>query len=96
MTVVDVKTVRKIADMAAVFIEEKDLEAYAAQLNTIMEHMGKIMDLDTGDQEPMEHILPVKNVFRDDEVTNKNIKDELLKNASVKEDGYFKVPTVVE
>ena len=54
------------------------------------------MDLDTGDQGAHGAYPACENVFRDDEVTNKNIKDELLKNASVKEDGYFKVPTVVE
>ena len=52
------------------------------------------MDLDTGDQGPWS-ISYVKNVFRDDEVTNKNIKDELLKNTLLKKT-LFKESTVVE
>ena len=58
--------------------------------------MEEIKSLDTDDEEPMEHILAVKNVFREDVVTGENIRDEFIKNTSIDEDGYFKVLAVVE
>ncbi len=91
----DVKTIREIANLAAIFIEENDLEAYAVELDTIVKYMDELKNLDTGEAKPMEHILDVNNVFREDVVTNNSIRDELIKNASIAENGYFKVPSVV-
>ena len=96
MSAADVKTISKMADMAAIYIDEKELEIYASQLDEVIRYMEEIKSLDTDDEEPMEHILAVKNVFREDVVTGKNMRDELIKNTSIEEDGYFKVPAVVE
>lgn len=93
---VDIKIIKNLADLAAINIEEKELISYAQELDMIIKYMGRLKNLDTGDTEPMEHILDVNNIFREDDVTNKNIKDELIKNASIAEDDYFIVPMVVE
>lgn len=96
MSAADVKTISKMADMAAIYIDEKELEIYASQLDEVIRYMEEINSLDTDDEEPMEHILAVKNVFREDVVTGENIRDEFIKNTSIDEDGYFKVLAVVE
>ncbi|NLO99513.1 MAG: Asp-tRNA(Asn)/Glu-tRNA(Gln) amidotransferase subunit GatC [Clostridiaceae bacterium] len=96
MSAADVKTISKMADMAAIYIDEKELEIYASQLDEVIRYMEEIKSLDTDDEEPMEHILAVKNVFREDVVTGENIRDEFIKNTSIDEDGYFKVLAVVE
>ncbi|MGI6122648.1 MAG: Asp-tRNA(Asn)/Glu-tRNA(Gln) amidotransferase subunit GatC [Acetivibrionales bacterium] len=92
----DIKTIKKIADLAAIFIEENELEAYAAQLDTIINYMEELKNLDIGDTKPMEHILQMNNVFREDKVTGQNMRNELIKNANIAKDGYFKVPAVVD
>ncbi|HCR39649.1 MAG TPA: Asp-tRNA(Asn)/Glu-tRNA(Gln) amidotransferase GatCAB subunit C, partial [Lachnospiraceae bacterium] len=38
----------------------------------------------------------IKNVFREDEVVNRNEREQLLKNAPRKKDGSFVVPKTVE
>ena len=96
MSAADVKTISKMADMAAIYIDEKELEIYASQLDEVIRYMEEFKSLDTDDEEPMEHILAVKNVFREDVVTGENIRDEFIKNTSIDEDGYFKVLAVVE
>lgn len=96
MSAADVKTISKMADMAAIYIDEKELEIYASQLDEVIRYMEEIKSLDTDDEEPMEHILAVKNVFREDVVTGENIRDEFIKNTSIDKDGYFKVLAVVE
>ena len=40
----------------------------------------------------MSHAFPVKNVFREDAVTNGDDREQLLSNAPEKKDGCFKVP----
>lgn len=92
----DVKTIKKIADLAALYIDEKELEFYAVELDIIVKYMGEIMNLDTGDAKPMEHAPHIYNVFREDNADNGNIGDELIKNAAVAQNGYYKVPAVVE
>jgi len=92
----DVEIIKKIADLAAVFIEENELEAYAEELDTIIKYMEELKSIETGNEKPMEHVLAINNVFRDDVVTNENMRDDLIKNASLSKDGYFKVPPVVD
>ena len=52
-------------------------------------------DMGTG-VEPMSHVFPVNNVFREDVVTNGDDRDEILANAPAKKDGAFMVPKTVE
>ena len=51
--------------------------------------------LDTSDVEPLTHIFPIKNVFREDVVLESTPKEELLKNAPKEKDGQFLVPKTI-
>ena len=44
----------------------------------------------------MAHVLPIKNVFREDVVKPSLDRELALSNAPLKEDGYFKVPKIIE
>jgi aspartyl/glutamyl-tRNA(Asn/Gln) amidotransferase C subunit len=45
---------------------------------------------------PMSHVLEVKNVWKKDIPSKKDISDGLLSNAPMIEKGYFKVPKILE
>src|SRR5690554_3148534 len=92
----DKETIKRIADLAALAINEDDLEEYARDLNDIIGCMEQISMLDTGYYKPMEHVLPLKNVLREDVTPNDNNRTVLIKSAPVVESGYYKVPSVVE
>ena len=47
------------------------------------------------DVEPLTHIFPIKNVFREDVVLESTPKEELLKNAPKEKDGQFLVPKTI-
>ena len=53
-------------------------------------------ELDTTGVEPMSHVFPVKNVFREDVVTNGDMREDILKNAPGEKDGMFVVPRTFE
>ena len=55
-----------------------------------------IAQLDTSKIEPTTYAVPMQNVFRDDKVKPSLERDLALSNAPLKEDGYFKVPRVLE
>jgi aspartyl-tRNA(Asn)/glutamyl-tRNA(Gln) amidotransferase subunit C len=52
--------------------------------------------LDTAAVEPTSHVLPLRNVFRNDAMQPSPAKPEMLQNAPDEQDGFFKVPPVLE
>ncbi len=56
----------------------------------MLDYIDKLNELDTEGVEPMSHVFPVNNVFREDVVTNGDGSADTLANAPVKKDGGFK------
>lgn len=65
-------------------------------MGRMLDYIDKLNELDTTGVEPMSHVFPVNNVFREDVVTNGDDRDEILANAPAKKDGAFMVPKTVE
>mgnify|MGYP002561140792 CR=1 FL=1 len=65
----------------------------AGELEQILSYMDV---LDTSGAEPMSHIVPLKNVLREDETAPSMDRGELLKNAPATDGGTFLVPKAVE
>ena len=62
----------------------------------MLEYIDRLNELDTSDVQPMSHIFPVSNVFREDIVTNGDDREDILANGPEVKDGAFKVPKTVE
>ena len=90
------ETVQYVAALAKLTISEEEKEKAARDLDHILEYIENMNGLDTEGIEPMSHVLPLQNVFREDVVTNQNQREELLKNAPKSVDGSFAVPKTVE
>ncbi|QSQ07745.1 Aspartyl/glutamyl-tRNA(Asn/Gln) amidotransferase subunit C [Koleobacter methoxysyntrophicus] len=90
------KDVEHVAQLARLHLEEEEKELYTRQLNSILNYMEKLGELDTGDVEPTAHVLPIKNVFREDRVEQSMDIEEVLRNAPDREEGFFKVPKIIE
>lgn len=74
-----------------------DLEdKYIDQMDKILTYMDNLSELDTENVKPTTYALPMQNVFRKDEVKESLDREAALANAPLKEDGYFKVPKVLE
>ena len=61
-------------------------------MGRMLDYIDKLGELDTSGVEPMSHVFPVENVFREDVVTNTDTREDLLKNAPQQKDGMFMVP----
>ena len=68
--------------------QEKDMEK-------MLDYIDTLNELDTDGIEPMSHVFPVKNVFREDVVTNGDGSAETLANAPLEKDQSFKVPKTI-
>ncbi|TWH52034.1 Asp-tRNA(Asn)/Glu-tRNA(Gln) amidotransferase subunit GatC [Sporomusa sp. KB1] len=88
--------VENVALLSRLEMTAEELEAYSGQLNAILEYVDVLNKLDTKGIEPTAHVLQLKNVMRPDEVKPSLPQELALSNAPEAEDGYFKVPKVME
>ncbi len=90
------ETVQYVAALAKLNVSEEEKNKVAKDLDRILDYIETMNGLDTEGVEPMSHVLPVKNVFREDEVSNQDNREELLKNAPQRIGDSFAVPKTVE
>ena len=92
------KDVEYVAKLARLELKEKEKEKFTKQLDKILKFMDKLNELDTQDVKPLAHILPLKNIWREDKKKKSLTREQLLSNAPEvdKEGKFFKVPKVIE
>lgn len=90
------ETIEHVANLARLNISEAEKEKLTLDMENILSYVDKLNELDTSDVKPMEHVIPIQNVLREDVVTGSFERDKLLKSAPSHEDGCYKVPKVVE
>ncbi len=92
----DKDTVKNIAYLARMRVDDDKLEPLAGELSAIMGWIEQLQELNTDGVEPMASVSAVELPQRKDVVTDGNCRDGVLKNAPDAEDGFFTVPKVVE
>lgn len=90
-----IKEVEHVALLARLQLTDQEKTMFAEQLSSILEYVDKLNELDTDQVEPLDHILPIYNVFREDRTEPGTPRDEILANAPLVEDGQYKVPRIV-
>lgn len=90
------KDVEYVAKLARLALTEEEKDKFCNQLNQILLYMEKLNELDTKDVPPTSHVLPLKNVWREDEVKPFSQVKEIVENAPEREGNYFKVKKIIE
>lgn len=93
---VDKDTVRRIARLARMKLEEERVEPMMAELNGILNWIEQLKEVDIQGVEPMTSAVAHSLKMRDDVVTEPNNAEALMINAPNGEDHFFVVPKVVE
>ncbi len=88
--------VRHVAELARMALSDHEVEELSAQLSRILDHMETLRELPTDDVEPTAHVLPIRNVWRQDTVGESLPPDAALANAPERRGNYFLVPKIVE
>ena len=88
--------VEKIAHLARLAIDEKDVPEYARNLSNILDLVEQMSSVNTDDVTPMAHPLDATQRLRADEVSESNQRDNFQKVAPNVEDGLYLVPKVIE
>lgn len=87
--------VEHVAILARLSLSQTEKEQLARQLGAILEYADSLKSLNTDDIQPLDHILPIFNIFRADQVIKSPAREEMLANAPVTEDGQYRVPKII-
>jgi aspartyl-tRNA(Asn)/glutamyl-tRNA(Gln) amidotransferase subunit C len=90
----------RVAELAYLDLTEAELETYRAQLDEILEYIGKLNELDTANVEPMAQVLTSDQAadatLREDVVVRSEVVGDILAQAPDADGPYFLVPRVIE
>ncbi|WP_231459400.1 Asp-tRNA(Asn)/Glu-tRNA(Gln) amidotransferase subunit GatC [Pedobacter sp. Leaf132] len=92
----DEKTIHKIADLARIHVNDKEVETLIPEMNKILSFMEKLNELDTSSVKPLVYMNEASNVWREDVIKQEISTAEGLKNAAKHSDQFFMVPKIIE
>ena len=93
---VDAATVRRIAHLARIAVDEAEIPHLQGELNAILAFVEQLSEVNVDGVEPMTSVTPMEMKKRPDLVNDGGIADEVIANAPASEDHFFLVPKVVE
>ena len=93
---IDKDTVKHIAKLARISLDEKKINSLSKDLSSIIEFIEKLNELNTEKTVPLTSIINASLKTRKDEVIDGKIRDQILKNAPEKKEDFFVVPKVIE
>lgn len=86
------ETIEYVGILSKLELSEEEKEQAKKDMGSMLDYIDKLNELDTTGIEPMSHVFPVQNVFREDVVTNGDESEKTLKNAPGEKDNMFMVP----
>ena len=90
--IISEETIKYVGILAKLELSEEEKEQAKKDMANMLDYIDTLNELDTSGVEPMSHVFPVNNVFREDVVTNEDDREEILANAPEAKDGAFVVP----
>ena len=88
--------VRHVAMLARLGLSDEEVETMREQLVQVLEYINMLDKVDTSKIPPTAQILSHLNITREDTSRPSWPPEELLANAPAAEDGFFRVPPVLE
>ena len=94
--VISDETIEYVGILAKLSLSPQEKEEAKKDMSRMLDYIDRLNELDTSEVEPMSHIFPVNNVFREDMVENGDDRENMLANAPQKKDGAYMVPKTIE
>ena len=89
------ETIEYVSILAQLELTEQEKQDAKADMEKMLNYIDTLNELNTEGIEPMSHVFPVKNVFREDIVINGDGSEDTLANAPLKKDNSLKVPKTI-
>ena len=88
--------VRQLATLARIALDDSEVELLRSQLSDILEHFQRLQNVDTEDISPTGHSTIAQSVMRIDEIELSLLVNDVLANATVRHDDFFRVRAVLD
>ncbi len=85
-----------VARLARLKLSDRETAFFQKDLNSILNYVESLKELDTNNVPPMSHVLEIDNVWREDRPQEGKETEPLLENAPMREENYYKVPKILE
>lgn len=89
---IDDKMIEYVGILAKLELSEEEKGEAKKDMERMLQYIDMLNQLDTEDVEPMSHVFPVCNVFREDEVTNGDDSAKMLLNAPKQKENQYQAP----
>jgi len=96
MSSLDRETVRRIAYLARIRVEDERLDQIAGEIDGILGWVEQLSEVDTDGVEPMTSVTDLTMPKRADVINDGDCRDAVLANATDPVEGFFTVPKVLE
>ncbi len=93
---IKISEIAYISSLSKLKIEDVEMDNYTRQISDILKMIQQLEKVDTDDIEPMAHPLNMKQRLRVDVITEGNHRDLYQNNAVEFEEGFYKVPKVID
>lgn len=85
-----------VSILAQLSLTDEEKAQAKADMERMLTYMDKLKELDTAGTEPMSHVFPLENVFREDVVMGQDARDKILRNAPEQSNNMFVVPRTID
>lgn len=92
----DESVINKVCELARLELTQEEKQEFTQQLEDIIRYVEKINELDTANVKPVDHIVPLSNVFREDMAKQSLPVEEVERIAPQFEKSHFVVPRIIE
>lgn len=93
---VDKNIVEYVSNLARIELSEEEKKLLAPQLSMILDYIDKLQTVDVKDVNPTRAPVDQQNLLREDCVIKNDAREDIIKNAPLSEDGFFRIPKVIE
>ncbi|HUF54454.1 MAG TPA: Asp-tRNA(Asn)/Glu-tRNA(Gln) amidotransferase subunit GatC [Dehalococcoidia bacterium] len=88
--------VRHIARLARLGVTDDDVDKFSHQLSDILDYFEELNRVDVSDVPPSAYALDLHNVMRGDDPGPSSDSEDVLANAPLRENGFFRVRAILE
>ena len=96
MSTISREEVAHLARLARLEVTDDELDAFAGQLDVILESMKTLAEVNTDGVQPTSHAVPLVNVFREDRPQPSLSRDAALTGGPDTFEDHFRVPRILD
>ncbi|SJZ49921.1 aspartyl/glutamyl-tRNA(Asn/Gln) amidotransferase subunit C [Pilibacter termitis] len=90
------KDVKHVANLSKLDFPQEELHAFTETFGKIIHMIETLEEVDTTGVAFTSNVVDAINVLREDKATKGTSRDELMKNVPEKQDGFIKVPAILD